>query len=202
MVEYKIYFYCLNTMKKLDINIDIFLLIIVALVHSLFTLAVFTFIIITPFNIDIPIVSFMAFLMTASFILFQRCIATDWYDYIKNNVDVIEEKLPFIAKDNFLRKYIQNLFIDWYNLVHPNNVKSKKKTKKRKLKELRLDILKNFEPLIQKEGISANELKSRHNHRLHYILLNIIVIMMLIYKFKLIKLTPFLLIWIFIVFDV
>lgn len=191
-------------MKKLDINIDIFLLIIVALVHSLFTLAVLTFIIITPFNIDIPIVSFMAFLMTASFILFRRCVATDWYDYIKNNVEVIEENLPSIAKDNFLRKYIQEIFINLYNIIYPtpDKIKKKKKTKKKKLKELRLDILKNFEPLINQNNISPNELKSRHNHRLHYILLNIIVIMMLIYKFRLIKLTPFLLIWIFIVFEV
>lgn len=190
----------LDTTKKLDINIDIFILIIVALVHSLFTLAVFIFIIITPFNIDIPIVSFMAFLMTASFIIFRRCIATDLYEYTKNNIEVIEGNLPSIAKDNFLRKYIQDLFIKCHNIIHPNK-KKKKKSKKSKLKQLRLDILKNFDPLID-DNVSSTELKIRYNHRLHYILLNIIVIMMLIYKFRLIKLTPFLLIWILIVFEI
>lgn len=177
--------------KKLDINIDVFLLIIAAMVHSLFTLAVLIFIIITPFNTDIPVVTVMAFLMTMSFILFKRCIATDWYDYIKENVDVIEEKLPFIAKDNFARKYIQSIFDNCFS--------TKPGKKNKKLRKLRLDILKNFEPLM---GVSEKELKKRHNHRLHYILLNIIVIMMLIYKFRLIKLTPLLLIWILTVFDV
>lgn len=190
----------LDTKKKLDINIDIFILIIVALIHSLFTLAVFIFIIVTPFDIDIPIVSFMAFLMIASFIIFRRCIATDLYEYTKNNIEIIEGNLPSIAKDNFLRKYIQDLFIKCYNIIHPNK-KKKKKSKKSKLKQLRLDILKNFEPLID-ENVSPTELKIRYNHRLHYILLNIIIIMMLIYKFRLIKLTPFLLIWIIIVFEI
>ena len=197
----------LKDSAKLPIEIDIFILSVLATVHSFFTVAIFIFIAITSLGIDVPFLNWLMILAVCSFLVFRRCVATDLYNFMYNHIqnytcsdstllysghDLSEESLPFFAKDNYIRKCIQRLMTG-------ESVNSSERKIQKSLRALRLDILKNIDPLLNCKDIKS--LQKMHNHRLHYIILNIVLILMLIYKFNAVKLIPLLLVWVFSVFS-
>ena len=181
-----------NKIIKKPNSIDIFILTILSLFHSLFSLSSTLFILLTPFNVNSGILNGMVIFVVLTFILFRRCIAVDIYDTISDLAQVDYADLPNMAKDNYLKKSLQcSLSGDQPDII--------KKKMKKGLRHLRLDIIESVKPLMN----CRNEVKMKkmYNHRLHYILINIILCVMLMYKFKCIKFMPLLIVWIFYNFE-
>lgn len=182
-------------------KVDILILSIFGTLHSLFFISVPLFIILISFDINIKIVNYMAIIVASSFIIFRRCSANDIYDYIAKAIDVDLDTIPDIAKDFYMIKYFSS-FIENYDKIPKVDIKGdgKKSFKKKKIRDLRLDILKNYKPLINCS--SELEMEVLYNHRIRFILINIIVTTVLLYQFKLQKFLPLLLIWIMTVFKI
>ena len=90
-----------------------------------------------------------------------------------------------MAKDNFIRDYIKSL-------IRGKKIQIKKK---KSFKHLRLDIIKNVKPFLNCKD--EKYFKLIYNNKIQYIVINIIVVMMIIYKYDLQKLIPLLLTWVF-----
>lgn len=170
---------------KPEHNIDTFLLTSVAIIHSIFTIAIILFIILTPFGYSFLLLNCLIFIHVFAFIFFRRCVMTDIYDFFIEKSGLVEHELPFMAKDNFIRDYIKSF------------IRGKKKSKKKKksFKHLRLDIIKNVSPFLNCHD--EKYFKLIYNNKMQYIVINIIIVVMLLYKYNLQKLIPLLLAWVF-----
>jgi hypothetical protein len=172
-------------MEQSQHNIDTFLLTLVAVIHSIFTVAIISFVVLTPFGYSFYLLNILIFLHVFAFIFFRRCVMTDIYDFFIEKSGLVENELPYMAKDNFVRDYIKSL------------IRGKKisKSKKKSFKHLRLDVIKNVKPFLNCKD--EKYFKLIYNNKIQYIVINIIIVMMMIYKYNLQKLIPLLLAWVF-----
>lgn len=114
-----------------------------------------------------------------SFVIFKKCILIDIYDYIKN-LDNIEHSLPDRAKDNYLRNIVKKFF-------KVNTGEEVDYT------PLRLDVLENIDPLL---GLSdCQMLQTFHNRKIHYIIGNVIITLLMFQKYQITKLLPIFVAW-------
>ena len=116
-----------------------------------------------------------------AFIIFNRCILIDLYDYIKD-LDNIKDLIPEYAKDNFIRNKIKNFF------------SSKQYSSDIDYTQYRLDILNNVLPMKLLKDIRL--LENMYNHKIQYVLANIVLIILLLCKYNLHRCIPILVIWI------
>lgn len=172
-------------------NTKIFLLTCTVMFHTLFMMAciifVFTYSFLPLYNNKS--LDFMVLCIAISFIVFKKCILIDVYNYIKNLDNIKDELniLPDIAKDNYFRNKIKLFFTG-------------EDTGKDTLDytPYRLDILQNVEPMFK---ILDKQLhQNMYNHKVHYLIANIILIIILLHKYNLEKLIPLFIAWILSVF--
>ena len=154
-------------------------LITLVAIHSVLGVSSILFIILYAFERDVPFITYMAIAIAVSFIIFRRCILIDIYEFFRDGaID-----LPGYAKDNYIREKFQKLF----------RIKDC-----RDLTEYRLDILSNTSPMIGCKD--SKDIQELHNYKIHYIVINIIIVVILLIKYNLKSLLPLLLIWFFSVF--
>lgn len=165
----------------------IFLLVCLVGIHMIFMISSIIFMITYSFNTNYKnnFLDFMIICIVVSFIIFKKCILIDIYEYIKN-LDDIEDDLPDIAKDNYFRNKLKTLFGGKINKDAIDYT------------VYRLDKLKNVEPMYQ--NLDKNLIQNMYNHKVHYLLANIILILMLLHKYKLEKMIPLFIVWILNVF--
>jgi len=132
----------------------------------------------TNFILDI-----LVLMVIISFLSYKKCILIDIYTHIKN-LGVIPKELPDIAKDNYIRKKINNLL----NLKNNNDSNNIDYT------DFRLDILNNIESLFNQKNKKI--FNSMINHKIHYLISNIILIIIFLHKYNTLNLLPALITWI------
>lgn len=147
----------------------IFLLTLLVIIHSFFTISCVLFILLNSFSktTNYSYLDFIVSIVVMSFLIYKRCILIDIYLHIKNldNLPHYINIIPDIAKDNYIR-----------NKLIRNNHKHKKDYTKH-----RLDILDNVDPLHRTK--CCDTLRIMFNHKIHYIISNIIIINILIFKY-------------------
>jgi hypothetical protein len=161
--------------KELDEHI--LLLILSVLLHSIFSIGSFVFIFFYALNIHSPIIDFIVSITVISFLVFNRCVAIDVYEYIRAG----RSELPSVASDDLARNILKNF------------LRSKTKKKDKKLPSLRLDILTNVKPftLVQEEETLLKFL----SRKMHYTVINIILTVILLIKYDKQWLIPMLIPW-------
>ena len=161
----------------------IFILSLIVIIHSIFSICCILFIIMYSFKIKTNIIlDFMVLMVILSFLSYKKCILIDVYSHIKNLGP--QEILPDIAKDNYIRKKINNVL----NLKNNNDHNNIDYT------EFRLDILDNIESMFNQKNKKI--FNSMINHKIHYLVSNIILIIIFLHKYNTINLLPALITWI------
>jgi len=150
--------------KELDEHI--LQLIFIVLLHSIFSISSFIFIITYALGFHFPTIDLIVGCTVGSFLVFNQCVAIDIYEYYRKG----REELPTVATDDFARNILKTV------LRHKDVKKNKK------LPSLRLDILKNVKPFVEvKEEEVALKFLSR---KMHYTVVNIIITVLLLVKYK------------------
>ena len=156
----------------------IFILSLIVFIHSIFSISCISFIILHSLNKEYIFINILVFMVIISFLLYKRCVLIDLYMYI-NNLDY-SDSLPAIAKDNYLRNKINSLIGN--------------KEPEIDYTPFRLDILENDESMYKEKNKELH--KNMYNHKIHYLLANIILIIIFLHKYNLTRLLPVLIIWI------
>lgn len=157
-------------------HVEIGVLSILVVIHSIFIISSTLSIVVFSLGKSYLIIDILAAFIVLSFLLCRRCVFIDIYEYVK--ADIHHANLPDIAKDNYYINRIKKAI-------------SKKTGKKRSkgLYKERLDIISNIKDLDS----------VKFNHKMHYIIVNIILSVILIVKVN-VKLLPLLITWLFMVF--
>lgn len=159
-------------------RVIIVILTIFVILHTIFGLAGVVSMISFFIGMNFPIADYLSILSVISFLVCQRCVAIDAYDFVKGDC----EDLPEYACDNFFRKKIHNF----------------KGTQSVDYTRLRLDILENLEPL----EVCANpeEFRLFFNRKVQYIVFNTILLLVLAIKYNKKQYLPLYMLWIFATF--
>lgn len=144
---------------------------LLVLLHSIFGISSILFLIGYSFGISYLPLDIIVSLTAISFIIFRRCIIVDLYNYIRDG-----EKVPYYATDGFPRNIVRKL---------------SGKPVKKDLTKCRLDILSNTK-------ISTPQ---QYSQKIHYIVINMMVVMTLMAKYRQHRFLPILLLWFFTVFE-
>lgn len=145
------------------------------ILHTVFGLAGIVSMVSFFFSLNFPVADYLSILSVISFLLCQRCVAIDAYDFVKGDC----EDLPDYAKDNYFRKKIHNF----------------KGTQSVDYTHLRLDILENLEPL--KACGDPAEYALFFNRKVQYIVFNTILLLVLAIKYGKKEYLPLYMLWIF-----
>jgi hypothetical protein len=137
------------------------ILVFLVISHTIFGLAGIVSMVSFFVGGDFPVADYLSFLSVFSYLICQRCVAIDAYDYVKADT----ENLPDYAKDNYFRKKIHNF----------------KGTQSVDYTHLRLDILSNLEPL--KVCLNPDEFSLFFNRKVQYIVFNTILLLALAVKY-------------------
>lgn len=161
--------------KELDEHI--LLLILSVLIHSIFSIGSFVFIIFYSLGINTGILDVIVSITVISFLVLNRCIAIDVYEYIRGG----REEIPDIASDDLARNILKSVF------------RKNKNKRKGVIPSLRLDILTNVTPFtdIKDEHIILKFL----SRKMHYTIINIILTVILLLKYKKEWAVPLLIPW-------
>ena len=171
------------------IDLHILKLILMVITHSIFSLSSFLFIIAFALDKDIPFLNSVVAVTVISFIFFNRCIAIDAYEYIRNG----RENLPSVAEDDLARNILKT-FTRPKEPKEPKGPKTKDIKKKfKKNKSLRLDIIKNIKPIVECNDHSL--VMKFISRKMHYIVINIILTVIFLVKLEKQKYIPFLILW-------
>lgn len=165
---------------KMEEETVIYVLALLVIVHTLVGLASVASMVSFCFNKNIPYVDFLAFLSVISFLLCNKCLSIDFYEFCKG--DLTPEEIPDFAKDNYLRKKIHNF----------NGTQSTDYT------HLRLDKINNLEPLMDCDDPELYKLF--FNRKVQYIVFNSIMALMLSVKYNKKEYFPLFMIWVFMTF--
>lgn len=152
-------------------------LIFVVLLHSVFSISSFLFIIAFAIGKDIPILTWIVGVTVFSFIFFNRCIAIDLYEQIRKD----REDLPEVARDDLAKNILKAI------------LRRPKKKKEDKHTSLRLDIIKNIKPIV--ECNDSNLVMKFMSRKMHYIVINIILTVIFLIKIEKPQYIPLLIIW-------
>jgi hypothetical protein len=139
------------------------ILVFLVISHTIFGLAGIVSMVSFFVGGNFPVADYLSFLSVFSYLICQRCVAIDAYDYVK--ADTETENLPDYAKDNYFRKKIHNF----------------KGTQSVDYTHLRLDILSNLEPL--KVCLDPEEFSLFFNRKVQYIVFNTILLLALAVKY-------------------
>jgi len=161
--------------------IKVVTLTIIVLVHILFSLSTLVFIVLHSLNLENRIITALALSTALSFVICKRCIAIDIYEYFRDG----ETDLPSMARDNFFRTIVQKILNSRF---------------REDLTTLSLDIIDNVIPMAETSG--EDHIRLFLNRKIHYILLNSILIIVLLEKFNLVQLLPLFIGWIFYSFPI
>lgn len=169
-------------------NHKIYMLTLLSVLHTILGLLFILFIIFNSFNINIPIIDFLVALIPISFILFNKCIHLDFYDFIKNqeteNCDGSNDFPEYTRDGYFFSKLQQMLFGE--------EIISKR------IHSYKLYDAKDIEPLCNSDDPEI--IKTIFNEKIHYIVSSCIITVILLTKYKLQKLIPIFIIWFYLTF--
>lgn len=160
----------------------IYLVTFLVLLHTIITINNFLFIIFFSIGKSNKVVDFIVLASILSFVLFGKCIFVDIYHYIKGN-----SLFPEYCEENYYKKLLQR----W--------LRSDAKYSK-DLTKLRLDILRNVDPLLECE--SKEELTDMFNFKMHYTTISVVLTILLLIKYNLKSMIPMLIIWFFVIFKI
>ncbi len=165
----------------MQLQTTVVLLSISVIIHSFFGIASLITIITYSFSKNLLLFDILSSINVLSLLIFKKCLAVDIYECIRGDT----ENLPDIAKDNFLRNKIVSLFKDNSGTVED-------------FTQLRLDKIDNLTPLINSTDTSY--FTKMYNRKHHYLLINIILMIILLTKYNMKKFIPLIIIWIFTIF--
>jgi hypothetical protein len=153
-----------------------------SVLHSVIGFIVVLSILSFSFEGNTPILDLISAMVPLSFLLFNRCIHLDFYEYIK-----CDSEIPEYATDGYYFNKLQVLLFGKEIMSKPeiNEFKGGKVT----------DIS-HFCDLDDPDII-----KDIYNEKIHYIVINCILIVILLTKYNQKKLIPLFLIWFFVVFS-
>jgi len=169
-------------------RVKVFLLCSSVFTHSFIMLSCLFFIVsYSIFNYSNKLIDLIVFSTCLSFIFYKKCVIIDIYDYIKNlDKNNTHKPIPDWAKDNFLRNKIK----DFFNIEKDN----------KDYTQFRLDKLKNIEPIL-KNKTSQPEAQTMFNHKIHYLVSNVILIVLFLGKNRLNFLIPVFIYWILNIYE-
>jgi hypothetical protein len=168
-----------STKKKLKIP----LLTIMSVAHTILTIVVIVNIIFYSFDINYPIFDFFSALVPLSFIIFNRCIHLDFHEYIKDG----DPTFPAYTEDTYFFSKIQK-FIFGKELITRSDTS-----------EYKGNVVYDISPFCEIEDYDV--LKNVFNEKIHYIVINCILIVILLTKYKYKKLIPMFVLWFFYIFN-
>jgi hypothetical protein len=148
----------------------------IVMAHILFSLSTLVFLLLYSVKIDNSLVTGIATTTATSFVICKRCVAVDIYEFVRGG----ETELPSVAKDNFFRKNIQKLLNSSTEDLTP----------------LRLDIIENVGPLCV-APVEEARVRLLLNRKIQYIVINSLVIVLLLEKYKMTYLISLFVLWIF-----
>ena len=153
-----------------------------SVIHSVIGFVVVLSILSFSLDANTPILDLIAAMVPLSFILFNRCVHLDFYELIKGDSDI-----PEYAEDGYYFNKLQVMIFGKEIMSKPeiNEFKGGKVTDVSHFCEIQdPDIIKNI-----------------YNEKTHYIVINCVLIITLLTKYKQKKLIPLFLIWFFVVFS-
>lgn len=154
------------------------LLISLSITHTILGMIVVSSIYFYSIGYDVLWVDIVACLVPISFIIFRRCIHIDVCEYIKNN-----EEFPEYTEDGYYFNQLQKLIF------------KKEIISKSHLKDYKggyVDDVEHFCELNDQETI-----RDIFNEKIHYIVINCILIITLLTKYNMKRLIPIYLMWFF-----
>ena len=167
----------MKTFKKhKELDEHVLVLILSVLTHTIFSLSSFLFIIFYSVGYHSSMIDVIVTFTVVSFIVFNRCVAIDIYEYLRDG----REHIPSLASDDLARNILKNFL-------------RKPKHKKKNKGSLRLDILTNVKPFVgaYKEDIILKFL----SRKMHYTVINVILTVLLLVKYKKEYIIPLLIPW-------
>ncbi len=152
-------------------------LIFIVLLHSVFSISSFIFIITFALGKNIPILNWIVSITVLSFIFFNRCVAIDLYENVRKE----REDIPEVARDDLAKNILKTI------------LRKPKKKKEDKHTSLRLDIIKNIKPIVDCDD---HELVMKFiSRKMHYIVINIIITVIFLIKINKQQYIPLLILW-------
>jgi hypothetical protein len=164
------------------VNIKTPLLTIMSFAHTLLTFIIIINIVLYSFDINVPLFDFFTALVPISFILFKKCAHLDLHNYIKS-----DDIFPEYTEDTYFFSKIQKMFFG-KELINRSSIDI--------YKGAIVGDITSFVELSDKEII-----KNIFNEKIQYIVINCIIIIILLTKYKQKKFIPVFLIWFFSVFS-
>ena len=149
-----------------------------SIIHTILGLIVFSSIYFYSIEYNVLWVDIIACLVPISFILFRRCIHLDIHNYIKNN-----EELPEYTEDGYYFNKLQKI-------IFKKEILSK--TCLKQYKGGYVDSVEHFCELNDEQTI-----KDIFNEKIHYIVINCILVITLLSKYNMKKIIPIYLLWFF-----
>lgn len=172
------------------------MLTLLSILHTILGLLFILFIIFNSFNINIPIIDFLVALIPISFILFNKCIHLDFYDFIKNqsNIDIECQYNNQEENGNDYPEYTRDgyFFSKLQQMLFGEEIISKR------THSYKLYDAKDIEPLCNSDDPEI--IKTIFNEKIHYIVSSCIITVILLTKYKLQKLIPIFIIWFYLTF--
>lgn len=162
-------------------NHRIYMLTLLSILHTILGLLFIVFIFINSFNINIPIIDFLVALIPVSFILFNKCVHLDFYEFIKGDN---QDDLPEYTRDGYFFSKLQKMLFGKEIIS---------KTKQHKLYDA-----KDIEPLCNSNDPEI--IKVIFNEKIHYIVSSIIIMILLLTKYNMKKFIPFFVLWFYMTF--
>lgn len=164
------------------------MLTLLSILHTILGLLFILFIIFNSFNINLPIIDFLVALIPISFILFNKCVHLDFYDFIKNQeIDDNNEdcEIPEYTRDGYFFSKLQKMLFGEEIISKRTHM-------------YKLYNAKDIEPLCNSNDPEI--IKTIFNEKIHYIVSSCIITVILLTKYKLQKLIPIFIIWFYMTF--
>jgi hypothetical protein len=166
-----------NSETELELDSHLLSLIMMVLLHSIFSISTFIFIIVFAMGKNYPILNTIVAVTVISFLFFNRCIAIDAYEYLRKD----RENIPEIARDDLARNILKTI------------TRKTKKPKDEKHTSLRLDIIKNIKPIV--DCNDHDVVMKFISRKMHYIVINIIITVIFLIQIKKPQYIPLLVLW-------
>lgn len=154
------------------------ILISLSITHTILGMIVLSSIYFYSIDYDVQWVDIVACLVPISFIIFRRCIHLDLHELIKNN-----EALPEYTEDGYYFNELQKLIF------------KKEIISKSHLKEYKGGPVGSVEHFCDLEDEEI--IKDIFNEKVHYIVINCILVVILLSKYNMKRLIPLYLAWFF-----
>ena len=172
-----------NHFKNLK-KIKVLTLTAMSLMHTVVGFLVVFSILLFSLDIDVLSIDLIAFTVPLSFVLFNRCVHIDFYNHLLED-DI--ESLPDYTKDAYFFNQIQKTLFN------------KEIISKARIEKFKGGNVSDIAPFMETEDPSM--IQDIFNEKLHYVVINCILITTILIKYDLKYMIPVFITWFFYVFS-